>query len=107
MNPAKFTPGPWRTDSWFYDQRGTRIVIINGTDAVAEITPLYRTYPQEEEANAKLIAAAPEMFEALQDFVNGHDVLQANLVECNGGYVRHLLQDFARKASAALAKAGG
>jgi len=56
----KHTPGPWSqySDTLFYT--------INGSDneSVAEVRTMYRT-KLEAMANARLIAAAPELLEAL------------------------------------------
>ena len=64
MKEAKFTPGPWRVDELFCAD----IQAPDGLD-VATCCPwtLNRhTYGEEAEANANLIAAAPDMYEALE-----------------------------------------
>ena len=61
------TPGPWkaepnfRSSGWFVDQPtgARRIALVNERDASIE--------RPECEANARLIAAAPELLEALKD----------------------------------------
>ncbi len=72
---SKHTPGPWRLDETFVDgQWGNpshwvcEIVGPDNSRIVADI-PEYRTYEEdaaELEANARLIAAAPELLEALE-----------------------------------------
>lgn len=63
---SKHTPGPWsyRTEPRSLADSGSYIVGSNG-DEPAYICPLNLT-PGAREANAALIAAAPEMLEALE-----------------------------------------
>lgn len=68
---AKHTPGPWKADGYNIRQSG-----LMGTRHVAEIayTGPHHTPPNEypsscrlqDEANARLIAAAPDLLHALQ-----------------------------------------
>jgi len=67
------TVGESRIETWNYTPpKGDRIMIIIGTDAVAEMVPLYRPnisqedYGKEELATAKLFAASTDMYDALQ-----------------------------------------
>lgn len=62
MNETKtaFTPGPWA------NQMALQGVVASREAIVAEIKG--RT-PAEREANANLIEAAPEMYEALEDLL--------------------------------------
>jgi hypothetical protein len=81
---AAFTPGPWRLD-------GDHIVAgLYGEDRIG--SPLGDT-PEQAEANGRLIAAAPELYEAL--------VGLAVALECLG------YPDEAKQARALLAKARG
>lgn len=58
MDEPKFTPGPWiNCDGETIETKKARICII---------APLNLTQ-EESDANAALIAAAPEMYEALAD----------------------------------------
>lgn len=63
----KHTPGPWT----FYDDRGDgktgRIEIVAMGKTVARI---YNSVPAEDVPNARLIAAAPELLDALQTILN-------------------------------------
>lgn len=72
---TQHTPGPWRVD----DERGfDRIEIIGRPDypcrrfevmgewRVAELDDLMGDYPEVVAANARLIAAAPDLLKALQ-----------------------------------------
>ncbi|TCW00440.1 hypothetical protein [Biostraticola tofi] len=63
MSEFKGTPGPWENVGGWVDSKGKDSKIIC---AIASVST------QEEgiqEANARLIAAAPELLEALQDMV--------------------------------------
>ena len=72
---SQHTPGPWRVV-----QRGPIVSIIdaqedapNGGDhPIGDIFALYRGLPRTKEtvlANARLIAAAPDLLEALEDIL--------------------------------------
>lgn len=54
----KYTPGPWY---WDYEGLGSKDVLVFG-----------KAYPFEmtSEANMRLIAAAPDLLEALQEMLN-------------------------------------
>jgi hypothetical protein len=58
---TKFTPGPW------FAQRGE---IVSANDPICSMPTLYRASKDAKDAlaaDAALIAAAPEMFEALEE----------------------------------------
>lgn len=55
--PVPFTPGPWIA--------AQSLVVRDGYGVEIAVTS-YKSHPQECEANAKLIAASPELLEALQ-----------------------------------------
>lgn len=84
------TPGPWVTDDVYKDDIARYVM--------SEVLPFPRTIARlelgqdraEQEANARLIAAAPELLEALQDLCD-------TLGECG----------MTEKARAAIAKATG
>jgi hypothetical protein len=56
-----FTPGPWSVDA---EYRG--VTIVAGEKQVARVTKRPRQRAFEQEANARLIAAAPKMLRALK-----------------------------------------
>lgn len=64
MGEAKFTPGPWATE-------GDQIETADGSALIAEMAlwDADDEEAQEQFANARLIAAAPELLAALQEFM--------------------------------------
>lgn len=104
---APFTPGPWR-----YENRQTHCAIYHSREPqdgyanrVAETmqwspAAAGRVTPAECEANARLIAAAPELLEALEMASNALTVC----VESGGFYVG---EGIFEKVHAAIAKARG
>jgi hypothetical protein len=101
----KHTPAPWQlsaTEEWNYNRHGCLMVGggDDGSDIVAQIrTNCSDVCTDSESANARLIAAAPELLAALRYIVIGdedHEDLDVSLdVSAR------------RKADAALAKAIG
>lgn len=67
MSKTKFTPGPWELDNFFSltDKQGKTITISCGI-AITGRTK----YGIEETANSHLIAAAPELYDALEFFAS-------------------------------------
>lgn len=61
MKMSKHTPGPWIVDGSDFD------VVMVDTVSGSSICDVYGDYSGEREANAALIAAAPTMYEALED----------------------------------------
>lgn len=79
----RHTPGPWHVEPKQADHGGT-LVIVNEDSSliIAEIPPLnIEDEPDmddaerspEDEANARLIAAVPELLDALRDLVRRAD----------------------------------
>lgn len=97
---SKYTPGPWRlNDNTKYWKTNIFSITVRkhgvSSSTVANI-PARATIPVSEAwANARLISAAPELFEALNTFPQSLDWTDAELWE------------WSKKARAALAKATG
>ena len=71
---TQHTPGPWVVYDDSNDGKTNRIEIVAMGKTVARI---YHSVPKEDLPNALLIAAAPELLEALKLAVrqNSHDML--------------------------------
>ena len=65
---SKHTPGPWHTAG----EQGVQI-----RSAKDQIAKVWTMRGNEWKANARLIAAAPDLLEALQDMVSDHASLSA------------------------------
>ena len=97
MSNAKYTPGPWVAkaglSNWDittpYGQTSLIIARIN-------------THRVEQAHNARLIAAAPELLEALKALMGHDDKMQVAI----GGNPRYV-DAFMERARAAIAKAEG
>jgi hypothetical protein len=94
MSESKYTAGPWHV---FRDE-------INDSDGltvarVVRFVPLYR---EQSDANARLIAAAPDLLEALSGMVAVFAMNNAEPIE-----LRNALQHQMAGARAAIAKAEG
>ncbi len=80
---GSFTPGPWKADGYNVRQSGQR-----GTRMIADVcyTGPHHTPPDEypkscriaDEANARLIAAAPDLLAALQNLENDDGSIPAH-----------------------------
>lgn len=92
-----FTPGPWSFDSDWY-----RIPTILGANGkiVASVEKDKREATPERAANARLIAAAPEMYEALK---KAEQLYQVGLIKAPDG----LFNEVNKLRAAALLKATG
>ena len=60
MSEAKHTPGPWECDGDLVHKDGFEIAIVEAH---------YEDYVELQQANARLIAAAPDLLEALKVMV--------------------------------------
>jgi hypothetical protein len=71
---AAFTPGPWTLDATRYrDGYGTRQNVLDAQGRVVLSVPSDRAFATTE-ANARLITAAPELYEALTE-LEDHSML--------------------------------
>ena len=68
MRTPKFTPGPWRIS--LPDEC---VVVDRGGYDIADCSALYESEPKQCEANARLIAAAPDMLEALKAIIDADE----------------------------------
>lgn len=94
------TPGPWKLDGVMAMDSPLWIVSIPGEQARIEIAD----YSSESEANARLIAAAPDLLEALEDMVFLADGAMA---AANRDGAEYRPDEELRDAKAAIAKARG
>ena len=100
MSKTKFTPGPWLFSSY---KSGTSVIVIDGKEfGVATVN-----YPNRD-ANAHLIAAAPELYEALEKIRHWGE--SQHKAQSKGGHATFdmmMLREQIDTAEAALAKARG
>lgn len=119
---ASHTPGPWRCETWTYDEGAKRkSVIQTDTDAIAELYSLYRGDDDpmpEVAANARLIAAAPELLYLVREFRSiieatyGHDDEtnerdEAMGPDFTGSEIVDFLLELESQVDAAIARAEG
>lgn len=101
---STFTPGPWEIRDDYTQDHGVICVEHPAWDAIDVIMPQWSNMdsPEEHQANARLIAAAPDLYDALQEC----SFRLAALVAASGDF-----SDVNAKAldaaTAALAKAEG
>jgi hypothetical protein len=98
---ARRTPGPWRIYKDEYVEKSRFVIGEDGTliaDVYADYPDSNLGVPQAYEfpANARLIAAAPELLAALEYFYN---IMRDYRSSVEKGYVKHAL-DMARDAIA-------
>ena len=70
-NAPKHTPGPWRVEKPYLDDEGYREIPIQADVDGKTVTPAavclqFPNLGEMQEANARLIAAAPELFEVVE-----------------------------------------
>ena len=93
----KHTPGPWSVER--RSAEDVRIVDGNPNTTIATLGNWLPEFRAERDANARLISAAPDMFEALERTLSWLASYQANAAMAdNGPYMQ---------ARAALKKARG
>lgn len=96
MNKIKHTPGPWTLDR----SRETDGCVVITDERKHYVAQIYRpawTYLEEDQANAHLIAAAPELLAVVHEIVRLHET---------GAPLSNLF-DVVSAARAAIAKATG
>ena len=67
MSKSKHTPGPW---GCVQRSHGTMLVRSEASGVNGYIAEIYLSRPSEWEANAHLIAAAPELLDALMELAD-------------------------------------
>jgi hypothetical protein len=113
MSEKTFTPGPWQTMPEEHDKQYVR---IRGTQLgerykIANVlAPDYEGANEleadETRANARLIAAAPELLEALQELVRPYGVSDTGIVNAPATLQMEFIASV-RAAKDAIAKATG
>jgi len=96
---AKSTPGPWTYEDCFHPEF---IIRAKGLGVIAR-----SIYPDGNgigRANARLIAAAPELLDALRGFL---DCIGTRKPDVDGYYSEPIHRDEVERARAAIAKAEG
>ena len=115
MEEKRFTPGPWEVVDDDHHGLGTdSSVLIESTSrgiTLAIVGPGDSTTYTEDMVNAQLIAAAPELLEALQEFSRQYGRLWDTVNPANGGFLTpESVVEYDRihqLATAAIAKALG
>jgi hypothetical protein len=100
MSESRFTPGPWRAEGPD-DFRDFNILHDGDSLAVAAAVSNMRSL-DEIEANARLIAAAPDLIEALEDLKR-----ELVLSDVDLDYIESHFRPWLNKAESAAAKARG
>jgi hypothetical protein len=97
---AQFTPGPWRVDAG-----GFNVVLDKPSGPTVAVTQPHA----HAKDHARLIAAAPELLEALEPFVSGagHTMTFLRTREKMHATGQELYLEDVRRARAAIAKATG
>jgi hypothetical protein len=91
---TKHTQGKWRKSKTINDY--SIYSENNHNNDIATVFQYSRSIPEDEaEANAKLIAAAPEMLEKLQSIINFH-------IKDNGQWVNDLTTDEIKEIQEAI-----
>lgn len=96
------TPGPWMTD----DETVNHGPIIIQRDGSLEVAAIYGEGKDQRAANARLIAAAPDLLEALQALIRSSKI--PNLAELPGARLNAIIAvRLATEGTTAIANAGG
>jgi len=115
MKTDTHTEGPWRVENWKYTEsriawrRDGVPTIVGANDAIAEVFNLYRPNAEDDAeseamANARLIAAAPDLLAALESLAIG---LSPASVELQMENLADLCRVCREIAESAISKAKG
>lgn len=102
MSEAKHTPGPWRVSERGERTPYTEICVINAPGGEVEI--ITDNESSDTIADARLIAAAPEMYEALTAMLHRFEIYCGGPDNPYGG---HTDGELLNRARSAIAKAEG
>lgn len=69
MSETKFTPGPWKAVSFNGNSLVVTELIVHEKESIA----LLGTCGEKQQANARLISAAPDMYKALEHALSDID----------------------------------
>ena len=104
------TPGPWQTDQAEHDAPYQDIRIHAGKGSICCVwiddAPLH-DYNAEQRANARLIAAAPDLLEALRVFVSCSLPVSTEIDDRGHRWTEAYLDQALPIARAAIARAEG
>lgn len=94
MTQAQYTPGPWRIHKYSTDlvKDAERIVGADGSSVVMDV---YGKSLENADANARLIAAAPDLLEALeyclkQCVASGHVSAEPHIIKARQAIAKAL-----------------
>lgn len=109
MRWVKHTPGPWFEQTGFSDDVEITAESREGMVAICSMDLGFTGHiGVEQEANARLIAAAPCTFEALEQLLGNAEIARFHLKDTEEGMiVGSALFDTINQARAALARARG
>lgn len=97
MTKTKFTPGPWR----YQEKSDAYTHIVRTSHPERFLCQLAQDTSGEAEANARLIAAAPELFQALSEI----KLLFQSALLCTNVELAKEGMEYVKRADAILAKA--
>ncbi len=105
----KHTPGPWHVDPKAAEESFFEDVSILRHDGLAVAVAVHNgdIIPPEPEANARLIAAAPDLLEALKPFAECCDSIGREIPDSKDTSSWTFQAGDFRRARAAIAKAEG
>jgi hypothetical protein len=74
MKNTIHTPGPWENMGFYISARNQELPLPNA-QTIARVFPEHETVGGNTLANARLISASPDMFQALQTIVSDYEAL--------------------------------
>ena len=89
----KHTPGPWTVEKSLEQKHGTRVIAIApvawcGTNSSFGVDGNQSISAKQARANAHLIAAAPDLLEALQRAINRQGFSNQELIEARAAIAK-------------------